>query len=71
MSNKNKNTEKPCIIDSVMCCPCCKSEDIKDISLYADNNQGVVGGTYEVWKTLDIRRCNKCGVVFQPLDDNT
>lgn len=65
------NEEDKCAIQNVMCCPCCKCKDITDVSLYDNNNQGVVGGTYQTWKVLDIRRCNKCGVIFQPIEDNT
>lgn len=68
--SKTEAIEKLLNLHSVMCCPCCKCEDITDVSLYDNNNQDVVGGTYQTWKILDIRRCNKCGVIFQPIEDN-
>ena len=49
-------------------CPVCESENIKDISTYENN--GLLGPGAAAWKTFDVRRCNECGVLFQPIESN-
>jgi len=46
-------------------CPCCKSDDIKDISTYDSN--GIIGPGCKTYKLSDVRSCNKCGVIFRPI----
>ena len=47
-------------------CPLCKSDDISDDSMYNDN--GIYGPGGKRWRTTNIRSCNKCGIVFKPID---
>lgn len=47
-------------------CPVCKSTDIEDISTYQSN--GILGPGHSSWKTLDVRCCKDCGVVFKPVN---
>ena len=52
--------------EQVLCCPVCKSTEIKDMSPRKDN--GIIGPGYASWKLVDLRACKKCGVVFTPVE---
>ncbi len=54
--NKNKS----------LSCPVCKSENIIDISPIKEIYSPHVSGTFK-HKVIDARKCNDCGVLFQPV----
>lgn len=64
---KEKNSDTcPTCHSKTDICPVCFSNDVTDISEYRSN--GVLGPGYYRWKITDERCCNKCGVVFKPLN---
>ena len=49
-------------------CPVCGSHEIEDISRYKSN--GILGHGARTWIDFELKKCKKCGVLFQSVNDN-